>query len=100
PGGRMTSRRALSCLLPARESFTALVGHAQLAEALGYESVNCSHIAARDSFTVLAGLAMRTERISLGTAVAPIYHRSPGSMAQTAATTDHLSPRRFPPGVG
>jgi alkanesulfonate monooxygenase SsuD/methylene tetrahydromethanopterin reductase-like flavin-dependent oxidoreductase (luciferase family) len=59
----MTSRRTLSCLLPARDSVDALVGHAQLAEALGYDSVNCSHIAARDSFTVLA---MRTERIGAG----------------------------------
>jgi alkanesulfonate monooxygenase SsuD/methylene tetrahydromethanopterin reductase-like flavin-dependent oxidoreductase (luciferase family) len=30
-------------------------------------------------------LAVHTERIHLGTAVAPIYHRSPASMAQTAA---------------
>jgi alkanesulfonate monooxygenase SsuD/methylene tetrahydromethanopterin reductase-like flavin-dependent oxidoreductase (luciferase family) len=96
----VTSRPALSCLLPARESFAALAGHAQLAEALGYDSVNCSHIAARDSFTVLAGLAMRTERISLGTAVAPIYHRSPASMAQTAATLDDLSAGRFRLGLG
>jgi len=33
----------------------------------------------RDSFTVLAALAMHTKHIHLGTAVAPIYHRSPAS---------------------
>jgi alkanesulfonate monooxygenase SsuD/methylene tetrahydromethanopterin reductase-like flavin-dependent oxidoreductase (luciferase family) len=96
----MTTHRALSCLIPPRESFSAAAGHAELAEELGYDSVNCTHIAARDSFTVLAALAMRTRRISLGTAVAPIYHRSPASMAQTAATIDDLSNGRFRLGLG
>lgn len=96
----MTGRPALSCIIPPRESYAAAVGYAELAEALGYDSVNCTHIAARDSFTLLAGLAMRTERIALGTAVAPIYHRSPASMAQTAATVDDLSGGRFRLGLG
>jgi alkanesulfonate monooxygenase SsuD/methylene tetrahydromethanopterin reductase-like flavin-dependent oxidoreductase (luciferase family) len=43
---------------------------------------------------------MRTERIDVGTAVAPIYHRSPASMAQTAATLDDLSAGRFRLGLG
>jgi alkanesulfonate monooxygenase SsuD/methylene tetrahydromethanopterin reductase-like flavin-dependent oxidoreductase (luciferase family) len=96
----VTARRALSFLVPPRESFAAALGYAELAEELGYDSVNCTHIAARDSFTVLAALAMRTERIALGTAVAPIYHRSPASMAQTAATIDDLSGGRFRLGLG
>jgi alkanesulfonate monooxygenase SsuD/methylene tetrahydromethanopterin reductase-like flavin-dependent oxidoreductase (luciferase family) len=36
----------------------------------------------------------------LATAVAPIYHRSPASMAQTAATIDDLSGGRFRLGLG
>lgn len=87
-------------MIPAGESFAAAVGYAELAETLGYESVNASHIAARDSFTLLSALAMRTDRIALGTAVAPIYHRSPASMAQTAATVDDLSGGRFRLGLG
>jgi len=96
----VTTPRALSCIIPAGESFAAAVGYAELAEALGYDSINSTHIAARDSFTLLAGLAMRTQRIALGTAVAPIYHRSPASMAQTAATVDDLSGGRFRLGLG
>jgi alkanesulfonate monooxygenase SsuD/methylene tetrahydromethanopterin reductase-like flavin-dependent oxidoreductase (luciferase family) len=57
--------------------------------------VNCSHIAARDSFTTLAGLAHLAPSVTLATSVAPIYHRSPASMAQTAATVDDLSGGRF-----
>jgi len=76
----------LSCQILPLVPFAEAAGYARLAEELGYDSVLCSHIAARDSFTVLAALAMHTKHIHLGTAVAPIYHRSPASMAQTAAT--------------
>jgi alkanesulfonate monooxygenase SsuD/methylene tetrahydromethanopterin reductase-like flavin-dependent oxidoreductase (luciferase family) len=90
----------LSCQLLPFVPFADAVEYARLAEELGYASILCSHIAARDSFTLLAGLAMATERIHLGTAVAPIYHRSPASMAQTAATLDELSGGRFRLGLG
>jgi alkanesulfonate monooxygenase SsuD/methylene tetrahydromethanopterin reductase-like flavin-dependent oxidoreductase (luciferase family) len=76
------------------------VAQARLADELGYDTITCSHIAARDSFTALSGLAMVTERVRLATAVAPIYHRSPASMAQTAATVDDLSGGRFRLGLG
>ena len=91
---------SLSYLNPATEPFEAAVRYARLADELGYESINCPHIAARDSFTLLSALAMVTERVSLGTAVAPIYHRSPASMAQTAATLDDISGGRFRLGMG
>ena len=90
----------LSCQILPLVPFTEAAEYARLAEELGYDSVLCSHIAARDSFTLLAGLAMHTEHIHLGTAVAPIYHRSPASMAQTAATLDELSGGRFRLGLG
>jgi alkanesulfonate monooxygenase SsuD/methylene tetrahydromethanopterin reductase-like flavin-dependent oxidoreductase (luciferase family) len=91
---------SLSYLNPPMEPFAAAVRYARLADELGYESINCPHIAGRDSFTLLSALAMVTERVSLGTAVAPIYHRSPASMAQTAATMDEISGGRFRLGLG
>ena len=90
----------LSFLLRPTDSFTSTVEHAQLAEQLGYHSIMCTHIAARDSFTTLGALAQHTERIRLTTNVAPIYHRSPASMAQTAATVDDVSGGRFVLGLG
>jgi alkanesulfonate monooxygenase SsuD/methylene tetrahydromethanopterin reductase-like flavin-dependent oxidoreductase (luciferase family) len=87
-------------LLPTTGDFATVVRHARLADELGYESVYCSHISARDSFTTLAALAGVAPRVRLGTAVAPIYHRSPASMAQTAATVDDLSGGRFRLGLG
>jgi alkanesulfonate monooxygenase SsuD/methylene tetrahydromethanopterin reductase-like flavin-dependent oxidoreductase (luciferase family) len=89
-----------SVLLPTTGSWDDIVAHAELADRLGYESINCSHISARDSFTTLAGLAGVTEHARLATAVAPIYHRSPASMAQTAATVDDLCGGRFRLGLG
>lgn len=90
----------LSVLIPTTGEFDQIVKHARLADELGFESVNCSHISARDSFTTLAALAAVAPQVRLGTAVAPIYHRSPASMAQTAATLDDLSGGRFRLGLG
>ena len=70
------------------------------AEALGYESVYTTHIAARDSLIVLAAYASRTERIRLGTGVLPIYSRTPVATAQAAATIDELSAGRMVLGLG
>jgi alkanesulfonate monooxygenase SsuD/methylene tetrahydromethanopterin reductase-like flavin-dependent oxidoreductase (luciferase family) len=90
----------LSCAIPAFESFDGAARYARLADELGYDSINFSHIAARDSFTMAAALAVLTDRVALGITVAPIYHRSPASMAQTAATVDDISGGRFRLGVG
>jgi alkanesulfonate monooxygenase SsuD/methylene tetrahydromethanopterin reductase-like flavin-dependent oxidoreductase (luciferase family) len=89
-----------SVLIPTTGDIATVREHAAVADQLGYDSVNCSHIAARDSFTTLAGLAHLAPSVTLATAVAPIYHRSPASMAQTAATVDDLSGGRFRLGLG
>jgi alkanesulfonate monooxygenase SsuD/methylene tetrahydromethanopterin reductase-like flavin-dependent oxidoreductase (luciferase family) len=91
---------SISCAIPAFEAFGDAVGHAQLADELGFDAIMLSHIAARDSFTMAAALAMCTERVAIGTSVAPLYHRSPASMAQTAATVDDISGGRFRLGLG
>ena len=84
-----------SVLIPTTGDIGTVREQAALADRLGYDSINCSHIAARDSFTTLAGLAHLAPSVTLATSVAPIYHRSPASMAQTAATIDDLSGGRF-----
>ncbi|MEZ0053995.1 alkanesulfonate monooxygenase SsuD/methylene tetrahydromethanopterin reductase-like flavin-dependent oxidoreductase (luciferase family) [Mycobacterium sp. MAA66] len=90
----------VSVLVPTTGPWSEVAGYAALADELGYESVNCSHISARDSFTTLAALAVSAPHVRLGTAVAPLYHRSPASMAQTGATVDDLSGGRFRLGLG
>jgi len=91
---------APAILLPTTGSWAQVREHAALADRLGYSAINCSHISARDSFTVLAGPADVAPRADLGVTVAPIYHRSPASMAQTAATVDDTTGGRFRLGLG
>src|SRR3984893_1960384 len=85
----------VSVLVPTTGQWSEVASYAALANELGYASINCSHMRARDSFTTLAALASMAPSVRLATAVAPIYHRSPASMAQTAATIDDLSGGRF-----
>ena len=90
----------VSVLVPTTGQWSEVAGFAALASELGYASINCSHTRARDSFTTLAALASMAPRVRLATAVAPIYHRSPASMAQTTATLDDLCGGRFRLGLG
>jgi len=53
-----------------------------------------------DAPSQLGYLAARTERIELGSAILPIYSRTPALLAQTAAGIDALSEGRFILGLG
>ena len=86
----------------------ALLGWAQVAEALGYHSVFISdHIAITpsirdrypeplyDPFAALAFLAGRTTRVQLGTTVIVLPYRNPLLTARLGANVDQLSNGRF-----
>ncbi len=53
-----------------------------------------------DPWVVLGALAVRTERIRLGTAVTPLPRRRPEKVAREAVTVDQLSGGRMVLGVG
>jgi alkanesulfonate monooxygenase SsuD/methylene tetrahydromethanopterin reductase-like flavin-dependent oxidoreductase (luciferase family) len=53
-----------------------------------------------DPWIALAAMAMRTQRIRLGTMVTPIARRRPWKLAQELVTLDHLSNGRMILGVG
>jgi probable F420-dependent oxidoreductase len=88
------------CFISPGRSLERALGQIELAESLGYESVYVTHVAARESLTVLTVYARSTSRIRLGTAVVPIYTRTPATMAQTAATIDEASGGRLTLGLG
>lgn len=90
----------ISCQIPSAGPYARIRDLAVLADQLGYQSLSCAHIAGRDSFSTLAALGQHTDQAVLGTAVAPIYHRSPASMAQSAATVDDVTGGRFRLGLG
>jgi coenzyme F420-dependent glucose-6-phosphate dehydrogenase len=87
-----------------------LVDQAVAAEAAGFDVVlGSDHFhpwvddtsAAGFVWTWLGAVAVRTERVELGTSVTcPLFHYHPGLVAQMAATTDRLSNGRLMLGVG
>ena len=53
-----------------------------------------------DPWVTLAAIAMRTERLRIGTTVTPIARRHPWKLARETVTLDHLSGGRLILGVG
>lgn len=53
-----------------------------------------------DPWVVLGGLAVRTQRLRIGTAITPLPRRRPQKLAREAVTVDHLSHGRMVLGVG
>lgn len=91
--------------------FPTLLRVAQAAEDLGFDAFfRSDHYLAMgsssglpgptDAWTTLAGLAVRTERIRLGTLVSPVTFRLPGPLAITVAQVDQMSGGRVELGLG
>lgn len=76
------------------------VALAQYAENRGLSSVWVSETRARDAFTTMAVYAAATERVVVGSAIVPIYTRSPVTLAMTAASLEEIAPGRIILGLG
>jgi len=90
----------IGAYVTAGRSLERALARVALADRLGYDSVYTTQLAARDSMTTLVAYANATERIRVGCGVAPIFSRTPATMAQTAATIDELSGGRMVLGLG
>ena len=73
---------------------------AEVADAVGVDSLWVAEGWGRDAFSLLTQVAERTERVQLGTAIVNIYSRTPGALAQHFATLDELSGGRVIIGLG
>lgn len=67
---------------------------------MGFDSVWVPEAWGFDAVSMLGALAVRTERIKLGTGIVNVYSRTPALLGQTAATLDALSAGRFILGLG
>jgi len=87
--------------LPSRRlSIGDIVRLTRRAEARGFTSVWIPETWGADAVSVLAVLARETARISLASGVLNVFSRSPGVVAQSAATLQDLSDGRFILGLG
>ena len=77
-----------------------LIKRVQVAEEAGVEAVFTAETWGRDQFSLLTQLALATKTIKIGTGIAPVFGRSPGVLAMTAATLDELSGGRVVLGLG
>jgi len=66
----------------------------------GYEAIWMAETNGPDSFSLAGALAVVTSRLTLGTAIVPVYNRSPAILAMSAATLADLSEGRFVLGLG
>ncbi len=67
---------------------------------LGVDAVWVAEAYGFDSPTLMGYLAARTERIAIGSAILPLYSRTPALIAQTAAGLDAVSNGRAILGIG
>lgn len=88
-------------LLPHRRLDPAsIVRLAVTAEEVGYGSVWAAEVSDYDAFALLAAIAMQTWRVQLGTAIVPVFTRTPALLAMSASTLNGLAPGRVVLGIG
>jgi alkanesulfonate monooxygenase SsuD/methylene tetrahydromethanopterin reductase-like flavin-dependent oxidoreductase (luciferase family) len=97
----MTVDRPLAVgLTPMETRRPVVLRLAQRAEQLGYHAFYLAEGWGHDATVLLTEIAIRTERIRLGTGVLNIWGRSPASLAMLAGTLDDVSGGRFELGLG
>jgi probable F420-dependent oxidoreductase len=93
-------RLAISLPLPFLTS-RECVALAQKAEnEWGYDAIWLAETAGPEAFALAGALAQATRRSTLGTAVVPVYSRTPAVLAMAASTVSQLSEGRFILGIG
>ncbi|MBW2396335.1 MAG: LLM class F420-dependent oxidoreductase [Deltaproteobacteria bacterium] len=66
----------------------------------GYEAIWMAETAGPDSFTLAGAILQATRTLTLGTAIVPVYNRTPAVLAMSAGTLGQLAPGRFRLGLG
>ncbi len=66
----------------------------------GYDAIWLAETSGPDSAALAGAIAQATSRVTIGTAIVPVYNRTPALLAMTAATLAGLSGDRFILGLG
>jgi probable F420-dependent oxidoreductase len=91
----------LAASLPIPPDLPACQRAARRMEELGYESVWIADTGAGpDAFVVATAVVCATSKLRIGTAVVPVYTRTPSVFAAAAGSVAQLAPGRFVLGIG
>ncbi len=97
----MALKQRVAVTLPAGTAFAETAARVRWAAEVGYDDAwfgdNSSY---PDALTTAAALANVTKRLRIGTAVTPVFTRTPAVLAATAATLSDLLQGRFVLGLG
>ncbi|GAB90028.1 LLM class flavin-dependent oxidoreductase [Gordonia rhizosphera] len=97
----MSQTRPLAVgITPLETRHDVVVDMAIRAEELGYTAVYVAEGWGHDASVLLAEIALKTDRIRIGTGIINIWGRSPATVAMLATTLADLAPGRFELGLG
>jgi probable F420-dependent oxidoreductase len=93
-------RLALTLPSPFHDARACVELAKQAEQEWGYEAIWMAETAGPDSFALAGAMACATSRIEIGTAIVPVYNRTPAVLAMGAGTLAQLSGDRFVLGLG
>ena len=96
----MTVPQRVAMTLPHKLGVKETMDLAVWAEERGYDDVWFADNSGIDALTTSAAVAVRTERVRIGTAIIPVYTRTPAVFASTSHVLHQLSGGRFILGLG
>jgi alkanesulfonate monooxygenase SsuD/methylene tetrahydromethanopterin reductase-like flavin-dependent oxidoreductase (luciferase family) len=96
----MSRGRIAVSVMPLETRRDVLIAVARMADRLGYDAFFLPETWAHDITVLLAEVALKTERIGIGTGILGVWNRSPATIAMAAATLAELSHGRFALGLG
>lgn len=96
----MPVKQRVALTLPDPRGVDATVATAKWAEAEGYDDLWFADSSGLDAMTTAAAVALNTERCRIGTAIIPVYSRTPAVIASTTHVLNKLSKGRFILGLG
>ncbi|MCB1693275.1 MAG: LLM class flavin-dependent oxidoreductase, partial [Pseudomonadales bacterium] len=86
--------------LPDPRGVEPTIEMAKWAEAEGYDDLWFADSSGVDALTTAAAVAMSTKRCRIGTAIIPVFSRTPAVLASTSHVLHKLSGGRFILGLG
>ncbi len=96
----MSIRQRVALTLPDPRGVNATIEMARRAESEGYDDLWFADSGGVDALTTAAAVAINTERVRIGTAIIPVYTRTPAVLASTTRVLWELSEGRFILGLG